>query len=141
MTILNDKSKLHFQPLLFDGFKYKSPNSTYQDHYTHTQSKQFAIINKKFAQQSQRAKSRALSQGRPANFVQNNINAFKKKYDIVELAKESYTEYERLANTPIRYQTSVSYAPIQSHTQNITVINDDNYNKKYQHVRHLSTCF
>ncbi len=138
MTILNDKSKLHFQPLLFDGFKYKSPNSTYQDHYSHTPCRQYAIANnKKFAVQSQRQKSRAMSQGRPANFVQRNINVFKKNYDVVELAKENHTEYERLINTPLHYQFPVSYTPMQTHAQNIMVINDDH--KKYQHVRYFNT--
>ena len=41
-------SKLHFQPLLFDSFKYKSPNSTYQDHYKLRLKKQMASLNRRY---------------------------------------------------------------------------------------------
>ncbi len=36
-----------FQPLLFDSFKYKLPNSTYADHYTFKKRTNSATINSK----------------------------------------------------------------------------------------------
>jgi hypothetical protein len=41
-------SKLHFQPLLFDSFKYKPPNTTYQEHYKKKFKKQSTILNRRY---------------------------------------------------------------------------------------------
>jgi hypothetical protein len=49
-------SKLHFQPLLFDSFKYKSPNTTYQDHYKLRLKKQMASLNRRYMTASHKNK-------------------------------------------------------------------------------------
>lgn len=133
MPNLSDKSKLHFQPLLFDHFKYKAPNTTYQSHYNQRSKKQFSAINQQYNNASQKQKSLALSQGKkPKNFVQNNINLYKKKYDTSVFKKDDehyFKEYlmqQLVAPTPVQYQP-------QKGTQ-IMVVNDDNYIKKYQQV-------
>lgn len=129
MTILNDKSRLHFQPLLFDSFKYKSPHSTYQDHYKSLRKKQNSALNKQYDSCSQKAKSTALHRGKkPVNFVHNNINIYKKNYEIpVFNDDEIYNEYLCSKNT--------IYTSPKPNAQHIYVVNDDNnYARKYQHV-------
>jgi len=44
-----------FQPLLFDSFKYKLPNSTYADHYTFKKRNSSATITKKLTQREKMA--------------------------------------------------------------------------------------
>ena len=134
MTILNDKSKLHFQPLLFDSFKYKAPNSTYQDHYNKRIKKQYASINRQYNSASQKAKSAALSKSRKppnkTNFVQQNINLYKKRYEVPVFDDDSYYR-EYLASKALPQNDTIKNA------QNIYVLTDENILKK-QHVSCLS---
>ncbi len=126
MVVLTDKSKLHFQPLLFDGFKYRSPNSTYQDHYKGRLRRHYSSVTRAYDALSQAAKSAALSQPRgrkPINFVEHNKNLYKKQYKVAVFDDDAYAE---------EYWKSSVQA---KNVQNIMVVNDDNYVKKnYQHV-------
>lgn len=131
MVVLTDKSKMHFQPLLFDAFKYKSPASTYQDHYKGSRMRRQYSSATRAADQA--ARCHALSQPRgtrkPINFVKNNINMYTKKYDVSVFDDEAYAmEYWSNRPSPIQYTNT--------NTQNLMVVHDDNYLKKnYQHVR------
>lgn len=129
MTIIDDKSKLHFQPLLFDGFKYKSPDSTYQDHYKMRMKKQFNALNRKYNSASQKQKSAALSKGKPINFVQQNINMYKSQHEKFLVDDLKYFNSIKSTPKPPTPQASPIHNP-----QNIMVIDDAHYVKKYQHV-------
>lgn len=149
MPILSDKSKLHFQPLLFDSFKYKSPNSTYQDHYNQRLKKQLSAINRQHNNATQKQKSAALSRGKSTNFVKQNIDLYKKKYDTNVFRKDDehyFQEYlrQQLANPP-QYQppkdTQIMIVHDENHSKNYQPLRDtqfigvnDDYTKKYQHV-------